>query len=52
MATLNRYAAEAMVEVGASAGHRRDRFGLLGHVHEMAEASGVCARSCWTSAGL
>ena len=44
MATLNRYAAEAMVEVGASAATDVTGFGLLGHVHEMAEASGVCAR--------
>jgi len=41
MATLNRAACEAMVEVGVHAATDVTGFGLLGHVHEMAEASGV-----------
>ena len=41
MATLNRAACEAMVEIGVHAATDVTGFGLLGHVHEMAEASGV-----------
>ena len=41
MATLNRAACEAMVAVGVHAATDVTGFGLLGHVHEMAEASGV-----------
>jgi selenide,water dikinase len=41
MAALNRYACEAMVAVGVNACTDVTGFGLLGHVHEMAEASGV-----------
>ena len=41
MATLNRAACEAMVEVGVHAATDVTGFGLLGHLHEMAEASGV-----------
>jgi cysteine desulfurase NifS/selenium donor protein len=41
MATLNRSAAEAMVEVGASACTDITGFGLLGHLREMAAGSGV-----------
>jgi selenide,water dikinase len=41
MATLNRLAAEAMIEVGVHACTDVTGFGLLGHVHEMAEGSGV-----------
>ncbi len=44
MAALNRLAAEAMVEVGVRAATDVTGFGLLGHMHEMAEASGVAAR--------
>jgi selenide, water dikinase len=44
MATLNRAACEAMVEVGVNAATDVTGFGLLGHVHEMAEASGVAVR--------
>jgi selenide, water dikinase len=44
MAMLNRAACEAMVEVGVHAATDVTGFGLLGHVHEMAEASGVAAR--------
>ena len=41
MRTLNRAAAEAMVEVGVSACTDVTGFGLLGHLREMAAASGV-----------
>jgi selenide,water dikinase len=41
MATLNKAAAEAAAIVSVSAGTDITGFGLLGHVHEMAEASGV-----------
>lgn len=41
MATLNRAAAEAMVEVGVNACTDVTGFGLLGHGLEMARASGV-----------
>ncbi len=43
MRTLNRGAAEAMVEVGASAATDVTGFGLLGHLRELAAASGVDA---------
>jgi len=43
MATLNRLACEAMVEVGVSACTDVTGFGLLGHLHEMVEASGCGA---------
>ena len=43
MATLNRYACEAMVEVGVHAATDVTGFGLLGHLHEMVEASGCAA---------
>jgi len=41
MATLNRAAAEAMIEVGAHACTDVTGFGLLGHLYEMAAGSGV-----------
>ena len=41
MATLNRAAAEAMIEVGAHACTDITGFGLLGHLREMATGSGV-----------
>lgn len=41
MTTLNRGAAEAMVELGANACTDVTGFGLLGHAFEMAKASGV-----------
>ncbi len=44
MRSLNRPAAEAMVEVGVHACTDITGFGLLGHLHELAEASGVSAR--------
>ena len=48
MATLNRLACEAMVEVGVHAATDVTGFGLLGHVHELAVASGVAA---WVHVG-
>jgi selenide,water dikinase len=44
MAALNRAAGEAMLEVGPSAATDVTGFGLLGHLHELAHASGVRAR--------
>lgn len=44
MAALNRDAAEAMQEVGANACTDITGFGLLGHVSEMARASGVSVK--------
>jgi selenide,water dikinase len=44
MATLNRAASEAMMEVGVHAATDVTGYGLLGHLHEMATASGVSAR--------
>ena len=44
MRTLNRAAADVMIEGGAHACTDITGFGLLGHLHEMAEASGVSAR--------
>lgn len=44
MATLNREAAEAMIEVGAHACTDITGFGLLGHLKGMLEGSGVGAR--------
>ncbi len=44
MTRLNREAGEAMVEVGVSACTDITGFGLLGHLMEMVEASGVSAR--------
>jgi len=43
MATLNKAAAEAMLAVGASACTDVTGFGLVGHLLEMVEASGVSA---------
>jgi len=41
MATLNRAAAEAMQEVGVSAATDVTGFGIVGHLHEMLEGSGL-----------
>ena len=43
MATLNRGAANAMLEVGVNAATDITGFGLLGHLQQMANASGVSA---------
>jgi selenide,water dikinase len=44
MATLNRGAAEAMQEVGVHAATDVTGFGLIGHLYQMAQASGVAFR--------
>jgi len=44
MKTLNRLAAEAMVEVGVKGATDITGFGLLGHLYEMLHTSGVCAK--------
>jgi len=44
MAQLNRAASEAMVHVGVNAATDVTGFGLLGHLHEMADASGCSAQ--------
>jgi cysteine desulfurase len=41
MATLNRAAAEAMIQIGVHACTDVTGFGLLGHLHEMSAGSGV-----------
>lgn len=47
MAELNRDAARAMVQTGVSAGTDVTGFGIMGHLHEMVEASGCAARLDW-----
>ena len=44
MSTLNKYAAEVMVKVGVNACTDITGFGFLGHLHEMAKASGLGAK--------
>ena len=46
MATLNRAAAEVMLDVGVNACTDITGFGLLGHLHEMASGSGLTAKIC------
>jgi len=43
MSELNRKASEAMVEIGVDGCTEVSGFGLLGHLHEMARASGLSA---------
>lgn len=43
MATLNKFAAEVMTEIGVNSATDVTGFGLLGHLSEMCEASGVSA---------
>ena len=52
MVALNRDAADAMIEVGVSAATDVTGFGLLGHLHEVAHASGVAARVTASSVPL
>jgi len=47
MASLNRAAAQAMRDAGASACTDVTGFGLLGHLLEVLRASGVSAELCW-----
>jgi selenide,water dikinase len=47
MATLNRDASEAMVEVGVNAATDITGFGLMGHLREMLVASGLAATIRW-----
>ncbi len=44
MATLNKLAAEVMADIGVNAATDVTGFGLLGHLSEMCEASGVSAK--------
>jgi len=44
MATLNKFAAEIMIDIGANAATDVTGFGLLGHLSEMCEASNVSAK--------
>jgi selenide,water dikinase len=44
MATLNKFAAEVMSAIGVNAATDVTGFGLLGHLSEMCEASGVSAK--------
>jgi len=47
MATLNKGAADAMIEVGVNSATDVTGFGLLGHLSQMAKASGVSATLNW-----
>jgi|TARA_B100000959_G_C14992921_1_gene628804 selenide,water dikinase len=52
MATLNKGAAEAMIEVGVNSATDVTGFGLLGHLSQMAKASGVSATVRWSDIPL
>ena len=52
MMQLNRAASEAMLAVGVHACTDVSGFGLLGHLREMAEASGVGARINWKAVSV
>ena len=52
MATLNKGAAEAMIEVGVNSATDVTGFGLLGHLSQMAKASGVSATIRWSDIPL
>lgn len=52
MAELNRAAGEAMIDVGVNAGTDVTGFGLLGHLHEMVEASECSAVIAWDKVPL
>lgn len=47
MTQLNDAAMEAMIQIGVHAATDVSGFGLLGHLHEMAAASGVSAQVSW-----
>jgi selenide,water dikinase len=49
MATLNKGAADAMLEVGVSAATDVTGFGLLGHLSQMMKASGTSATLNWSN---
>jgi selenide,water dikinase len=48
MATLNKSAADAMIEVGVNAATDVTGFGLLGHLSQMMKASGTTATVRWS----
>ncbi len=52
MATLNKGAADAMNEVGVNSATDVTGFGLLGHLSQMAKASGVSATVNWSKIPL
>jgi len=52
MATLNKGAADAMIEVGVSAATDVTGFGLLGHLSQMMKASGTSAALDWSKIPL
>ncbi len=52
MATLNKGAADAMIEVGVNAATDVTGFGLLGHLSQMMKASGTSAALNWSQIPL
>ncbi len=52
MATLNKGAADAMIEVGVNAATDVTGFGLLGHLSQMMKASGTSAAINWSQVPL